>query len=273
MSSQSASTFEILPAIDLREGRVVRLRQGDFAREQTYADDPAAVALDFATSGATWIHVVDLDGARTGERRQTAVVAEIVAALHAGGPRLQVAGGLRTLELISAVLAAGVDRVVVGTAALRDPAIVRDAVARHGPERVAVALDVRDGLAVGDGWVPGAPGVPLSAALARLADAGTVTFVVTAIDRDGLLGGPDLELLEACVRSTDAQVIASGGIRSIDDLEAVRGIGCAGAIVGRALYDGSLDLASAISALAGASGPSPAPTPDPSRHSAIPPSG
>jgi phosphoribosylformimino-5-aminoimidazole carboxamide ribotide isomerase len=248
------STFMVVPAIDLRDGRVVRLRQGDFAREQVYADDPVAVARGFADAGAEWIHVVDLDGARAGERRQAATIAAIVAGTAADvgpRPRIQVAGGLRTLEAIAGVLETGVDRVVIGTAALRDSALVRDAIARHGADRIAVALDIRDGIAIGDGWVAGAAGAPLATVLADLSDAGVATFIVTAIERDGLLSGPDLGLLESCVRSTSAAVFASGGIRSIADLEAVRDIGCGGAIVGRAIYDGTLDLGTAIAALTG----------------------
>jgi phosphoribosylformimino-5-aminoimidazole carboxamide ribotide isomerase len=239
----------ILPAIDLRDGRVVRLRQGDFDREQVYAEDPPAVAAAFAAAGAEWIHVVDLDGARAGERRQASAIAPIVAAFEGNGPRFQVAGGLRTSEDIANVLEAGADRVVIGTAALSDPAFVGAAIERHGPERVAIALDVRDGLAIGDGWVHGAAGVPMADALARLAAVGVTIFAVTAIERDGLLGGPDLALLDACVNLTGAAVLASGGIRSIADLDAVRRLGCAGAIVGRAIYDGSLDLESAIAAM------------------------
>jgi phosphoribosylformimino-5-aminoimidazole carboxamide ribotide isomerase len=249
VSTRRSSTFAILPAIDLRDGHVVRLRQGDFAREQVYADDPVAVAGGFAAAGAEWIHCVDLDGARAGERRQTSTISAIAAALAelpGAGPRLQVAGGLRSREAIDEVLALGVERVVIGTAALRDPDLVAQVIADHGPGRIAVALDVRDGLAIGDGWVPGATGVPVEDALAVLASAGVTTFAATSIERDGLLGGPDLELLVACVNASGAAILASGGIRSVADLEAVRAIGCAGAIVGRAIYDGSLDLADAI---------------------------
>lgn len=248
MSARPSSTFAILPAIDLRDGKVVRLRQGDFAREQVYADDPIAVARGFVDARASWIHVVDLDGARAGERRQAATIAGIAAALPLGGPRLQVAGGLRSADAIAAVLGLGVERVVIGTAALRDRGIVAKAIADHGEARIAIALDVRDGQAVGDGWVPGTPGVRVEEALDLLLSAGATTFAVTSIERDGLLGGPDLELLGSCVRSAgDAvAVLASGGIRSLADLEAVRRIGCAGAIVGRAIYDGNLDLAAAI---------------------------
>ena len=249
MSADPSSTFEILPAIDLRAGRVVRLRQGDFAREDVYADDPTLVARAFAAAGARWIHVVDLDGARTGERRQSASIAGIVDALRGLGPRVEVAGGLRTMTAIDAVLGAGADRVVIGTAALRDPDFAAEACDRHGSSRIAVAIDVRDGIAVGDGWVAGASGVPVEATIRRLTVAGVATFAVTSIARDGLLEGPDLELLRTCIDLTDATVIASAGIRSIADLDAVRRIGCSGAIVGRALYDGTLDLRSAIAAL------------------------
>jgi phosphoribosylformimino-5-aminoimidazole carboxamide ribotide isomerase len=201
--------------------------------------------------------VVDLDGARAGGRRQASTIAAIVAAVAGSGPRLQVAGGLRSAGAVADVLAAGVDRVVIGTLALRDRDLVESLIERHGSERIAVALDVRDGKAIGDGWVPGAPGVPVAEALAGLEAVGVATFAVTSIERDGLLGGPDLALLESCARSSAAAVIASGGVRSIADLQAVRGVGCGGAIVGRAIYDGSLDLRAAIAAMSEApSGPS-----------------
>lgn len=250
MSARLASTFTIYPAIDLRSGRVVRLRQGDFERESVYSDDPPGVAAAFATAGAVWIHVVDLDGALHGERRQPETIAAIVAALEVSGAPtlLQIAGGIRSMTDVDAVLGAGAQRVVVGTAALADPAFVAEAIDRHGSGRIAVALDVRAGLAVGQGWVTDARGVPVDAALERLSAVGVTTFAITAIDRDGLLGGPDLALLERAAGSTDAAIIASGGIASLDDLRAVRRIGCVGAIVGRALYDGTLDLGTVLAA-------------------------
>ena len=255
--------FAIYPAIDLRGGRVVRLRQGDFEREDEYSTDPSGVAAGFARVGAPWIHVVDLDGALHGERRQASTIAAIIEALRgtepargaAPGPssersaRLQVAGGIRTHDALDAVLTLGADRVVVGTAALADPEFAMAAIGRHGSARIAVAVDVREGMAVGQGWVAGARAVPVDEAIDRLSDAGVTIFAVTAIDRDGLFGGPDLDLLERAVASTDAAIIASGGIASIDDLRAVRRIGCGGAIVGRAFYDGTLDLATALAAL------------------------
>lgn len=237
--------FQLLPAIDLRGGRVVRLSRGDFDLETIYGDAPAEFARAFAAAGARWIHVVDLDGARDGARRQTQVVTRIVEAAGEG-TACEVAGGLRDEEAVAAALNAGAARAVVGTAALLDPAFVGRLVARFGPERIAIALDVREGQAVGQGWVPGATGVPVEEALATLADRGARTFIVTAIDRDGLMGGPDLELLGRMVRLGGGDIIASAGVSSLSDIVAVRAIGCSGAIIGRALYEGRIDLASAV---------------------------
>lgn len=237
--------FELLPAIDLRGGRVVRLAQGDFRRETVYDDDPGNVAGRLRQAGVRCLHVVDLDGARDGARRQVAAMREVVAA---AGPRVacEVAGGFRDEESVAAALDVGAARVVLGTAALDDPDLVGRLVARHGPARIAVALDVRDGLAIGRGWVRGASGVPAADALSRLADRGVKTFVVTAIERDGLLAGPDLALLSDIVALGRGRVIASGGISLLEDLASVRRIGCVGAIVGRAIYEGRVDLTAAL---------------------------
>lgn len=242
----AASPFEILPAIDLRGRRVVRLRQGDFARETAYGSDPVAVGLAFAEAGATWLHVVDLDGARTGRSAQGATVRAVIEAVG-GRVRVEVAGGLRTIESATAVLRSGAARVVLGTAALADPGLVGALVAAHGGDRVAVAIDVRAGRAVGHGWTTGAPGVPAPDAIVALADVGVTTFEVTSIERDGLLGGPDLQLYERLVGLGRGHVIASGGIATLDDLRDLRAAGCAGAILGRAIYEGRLDLAAAVS--------------------------
>jgi phosphoribosylformimino-5-aminoimidazole carboxamide ribotide isomerase len=237
--------FQVLPAIDLRGGQVVRLSEGDFARETVYGTDPAEVARGFAAAGSKWIHVVDLDGARDGGRRQMKAVSRIV---EAAGERVacEVAGGLRYEEAVAAVLGLGAARAVVGTAALRDPAFVERLVTRFGAERIAVALDVRDGMAVGQGWVPGTAGVEVSEALTTLADRGVRTFIVTAIERDGLLIGPNLELLARMVALGRGDIVASAGVSSLADLSAVRAAGCVGAVVGRALYEGRLDLGEAV---------------------------
>jgi phosphoribosylformimino-5-aminoimidazole carboxamide ribotide isomerase len=243
-----ARPFEILPAIDLRGGRVVRLRQGDFDLETAFSDDPAEVARTFAAAGARWIHVVDLDGARSGVPAHRTAIAAIVAA--AGERvRVEVAGGLRDEASVAAALASGATRAIVGTAALEDPEFARRLVAAHGIERIGAAIDVRDGVAVGHGWRPGAGDVDPGGAIRRLADAGVSTFEVTAIERDGLLEGPDVALYERLVRLDRGSIIASGGIARLDDLAAVRDLGCGGAIVGRALYEGRLDLREALSAL------------------------
>jgi phosphoribosylformimino-5-aminoimidazole carboxamide ribotide isomerase len=259
------SSFDLLPAIDLRGGRVVRLRRGSFEREQVYGDDPAAIAAAFRSSGAGWIHVVDLDGARAGERRQRDAVRSVIAAATQPGDsppvRIQVAGGLRDEAAIAQALDDGATRAVLGTAALRTPTVVEQAIARHGAERIAVALDVRDGLAVGDGWVPGARGMALEDALATSSHLGVSTFVVTAIARDGLLEGPDLGLLRDVVSSGRGSVIASGGISSIADVLAARDLGCDGAVIGRAIYEGTIQLAAAIAAVAEVSSTGPPPRP------------
>ena len=244
-----ARGFEILPAIDLRGGRVVRLKQGDFARETSYSDDPVAVAVQFAAEGARWLHVVDLDGARSGIPAHVAT-AQAIAAAVGGEVRVEVAGGLRTAADVRRALASGAARVVLGTAALRDPDFAAAAVTDHGADRVAVAIDVRDGRASGDGWDAKAPTTDALGAIQRLSEVGVTTFEVTAIDRDGLLLGPDLDLLSRAVALRAGWIIASAGITEIEDIGAVRGIGCDGAIVGRALYEGQLSLRDALSAAA-----------------------
>ncbi len=242
--------FQLLPAIDLRGGQVVRLSAGDFNRQTVYGADPVEVARRFVAAGARWVHIVDLDGAKNGVRRQGEVIARIVEAVGEQAA-CEVAGGLRDEASVEAVLASGAARAVAGTAALADPSFAARLVARFGVERVAIALDVRDGLAVGQGWVPGAAGVPVEEALAALADAGARTFIVTAIERDGLLTGPNLELLARMVALGRGHVIASAGVSSIADIQAVRRIGCSGAVVGRAIYEGRLDLAEAVRSVAG----------------------
>jgi phosphoribosylformimino-5-aminoimidazole carboxamide ribotide isomerase len=240
-----ASAFEILPAIDLRGGRVVRLQQGDFGRETAYPDDAVEVAGRFADAGARWLHVVDLDAAQTGRAVNRAVIGAIIAAVG-NQARVEVAGGLRDESVVGALLDAGAARAVVGTAALQDPGFAGRLVSTHGSNRIAAAIDVRDGAAIGHGWAEGTAGIEAAEAIERLADAGVITFEVTAINRDGLLGGPDLALYERLVGLGRGSVVASGGIASIEDLLAVRALGCAGAIVGRAIYEGRFELAEAL---------------------------
>lgn len=252
MSTDEGRAFELLPAIDLRGGQVVRLRQGDFARETAYDGDPVSVASRFAALGASWIHVVDLDGARAGEPRQLGIAAAIIAETH-GRARVEVGGGLRTVEAVAGALGTGAARVAIGTAALRDPSFAASLVARYGADRIVASIDIRDGLALGDGWREGAPGVPAIDAIETLAAGGIDTFEVTAIERDGLMEGPDLALLRALVGLGRGRIIASGGVSSIDDVLAVQAAGCGGAIVGRAIYEGGIDLARLLDTLRDAS--------------------
>jgi len=240
-----ASAFEILPAIDLRGGRVVRLQQGDFGRETAYEEDAIEVAGRFADAGARWLHVVDLDAAQTGRAVNRAVIGAIITAVGKQA-RVEVAGGLRDESVVGAALDAGAARAIVGTAALQDPGFAGRLVSTHGSDRIAAAIDVRDGSAIGHGWAVGTAGIEAAEAIERLADAGVITFEVTAINRDGLLGGPDVALYERLVGLGRGSVVASGGIASIEDLLAVRALGCAGAIVGRAIYEGQIDLADAL---------------------------
>lgn len=244
------ANFEILPAVDLSGGRVVRLQQGDFMRETAYDDDPVQVARGFMDAGATWLHVVDLDGARDGEPRQLQLVAEIVAEVH-GRMRVEVGGGLRTAEDVAGALGTGASRVSVGTAALNDPTFALTLVARYGADRVVGSLDIRDGLAVGEGWRLGSPGIAAADALEMLCASGIDTFEVTAIDRDGLMGGPDVALLRSLVGLGRGRIIASGGISSVDDVLAVQAAGCRGAVVGRAIYESRVTVRELLQAVDG----------------------
>jgi len=237
--------MELIPAIDLLGGQVVRLAQGDYARVTVYSADPVAQARRWVDQGATRLHLVDLDGARDGRPAQADIIARIVAA--AGVP-CQVAGGLRDAAAVATVLAAGADRAILGSALVRDPALARALVARHGPAAIVAAIDVRDGQALGDGWVPGTAGTPALDLITTLCANGVRWFAVTAISRDGLLGGPDLELLaQAQAAAPDANIIASAGVSSLTDIAALAHRPYAGAILGRALYEGTIALPEALS--------------------------
>ena len=241
--------MELIPAIDLLGGRVVRLSRGAFDAVTVYGDDPVAVARRWAGQGATRIHVVDLAAARAGEPLQADLVATIVAG--AGVP-CQVAGGIRDSERAARLLDAGADRVVLGSALISQPTLGRELVERHGAERIVAALDVREGRAVGDGWVAGARGVEAVALATTLVQAGLRWFAVTAIARDGGLEGPDLGLLERVrAAAPGAAIIASGGIGSLADVRALAARGFAAAITGRALYEGAFTLAEALEAARG----------------------
>jgi phosphoribosylformimino-5-aminoimidazole carboxamide ribotide isomerase len=236
--------MELYPAIDLRGGRAVRLHQGDYLRETVYGDDPVGLAEGFAAAGARWIHVVDLDAARTGDPVNRPVVAAIAGAV-AGQARVQTGGGVRSVEDAVALAAAGVARVVMGSAALADPSVVA---AVSGVVSVAVGLDHREGELSVHGWTEGT-GRRLLDVLDLFPDA--AAFIVTDISRDGTLSGPDLDGLAAVSASTAVPVIASGGVSSLEDLRVLASVvGLAGAIVGKAIYEGRFEVTAALRALA-----------------------
>ncbi|MGH8983738.1 MAG: 1-(5-phosphoribosyl)-5-[(5-phosphoribosylamino)methylideneamino]imidazole-4-carboxamide isomerase [Acidimicrobiia bacterium] len=241
--------MELYPAIDLRGGRCVRLRQGDYATETVYDDDPVAVARRFAAAGARWIHVVDLDAARTGEPANLATVEAICAAVPC---RVQAGGGVRTAAAAGALLASGVARVVVGTAAVETPELVDDLCVLH-PGKVAVGLDARGRAVAVRGWKESA-GADLVELAGRFDAAGAAALVVTEIGRDGTLEGPDVDQLAAVLGATGLPLIASGGVASLPDLAQLRdlwvdGRSLAGAIVGTALYEGRFTVEEALGAV------------------------
>ncbi len=246
--------IDLYPAIDLRGGNAVRLVQGDFARETVYDADPVDVARRFEAAGARWIHVVDLDAARTGRPVHLDVVRAIRAAV---GCRVQSGGGVRDTAAADALLAAGVDRVVVGTAAVEDPEMVDALAARH-PGRVAVGLDARGADVAVRGWVAGA-GADLVELARRFDRTGVGALVVTEIGRDGTFEGPDLAQLGAVLAATSVPLIASGGVGSLDDLRAVAALEAggrrpSGVIVGRALYEDRFAVEEALAVCSGAPG-------------------
>ena len=236
--------IDLYPAIDLREGKVVRLLQGDYGQQTTYGDDPVAVARSFAEAGATWIHVVDLDAARSGSPVNRPVVAAIAAALE-GMASVQTGGGVRSVSDAQALADAGVARVVMGSAAVADPTLVA---AASELVSVAVGLDHRNGEVAVHGWTEGS-GVQLADALGWFPAA--AAFVITDIARDGMLTGPDVDGLALAARSTTVPVIASGGVAELSDLAALRAVpGISGIITGKALYEGRFTVAQALAELA-----------------------
>lgn len=240
--------MDLFPAIDLRGGRCVRLTQGDFARETVYGDDPVAQARAFADAGSPWVHVVDLDGARTGDGANREVIKAVAASTLTP---VQAGGGIRTDADVDELLGAGVARVVLGTAALEDPAWARAVAARH-PGRVVLGLDARGDEVAVRGWAEGS-GRKLLDVAREMDDAGFVAYVVTQIEVDGVGTGPDVETYRLLLQECETDIVASGGVGSAAHLrdlvaleEGIRVL--AGVVVGRALYDGSLSVDDALAA-------------------------
>lgn len=236
----------LYPAIDIRGGHAVRLMQGDYERETAYNPDPSAAARRWARDGAEWLHVVDLDGARAGSPANL----EHVRSIAATGPRIQLGGGLRDAAAVEAAFGAGVERVVIGTAALRDPDFLDAMLAEHGP-RLVVGVDARQGMAAAAGWIE-TTDEPAPALIRALADQGVARIVFTPIELDGTMAGPPLDELRAIATELSCELIYSGGVGTLGhlrDLAALDLPALGGAIVGRALYEGRFSVAEAAEAL------------------------
>ncbi len=244
------SKIILYPAIDLKDGQCVRLAQGDMARATVFNDDPGAQARAFADAGADWIHVVDLNGAFEGKPVNAAAVEAIIDAVD---QPVQLGGGIRDMAMVSHWLSSGVERIVLGTASVKNPDLVRDACATF-PGRIAVGIDARNGRVAVEGWAETSDVTAIDLAT-QFEDAGVAAIIHTDIDRDGVLGGPNLDASAALADAVKIPVIVSGGVATIEDLHAIKlraqnSPGIAGVISGRALYDGRIDLSEAIIALA-----------------------
>lgn len=244
--------FIVYPAIDVRGGRCVRLFQGDYGMETVYDNDPIAVARRWAEDGAPWLHVVDLDAARTGELLNLSVIQDIVAAVDVP---VQVGGGVRDLNRLNALLKAGVSRVVIGSAAIDNPEFVKAALGTYG-DQIALGMDVRKGFVATHGWLETSE-VSAKELSTQLVKWGAETFVFTDISKDGTLAGPNIPAVRSFAKAIGKNVIASGGVRSMNDLTELAGYekeGIGGVILGKALYTGAIDLAEALDVLRGGEG-------------------
>jgi phosphoribosylformimino-5-aminoimidazole carboxamide ribotide isomerase len=237
----------LYPAIDIRDGRAVRLVQGDYEQETAYEDDPVVAARRWVDGGARWLHVVDLDGARAGEPVNLDHVRRIVAAVNVP---VQLGGGLRDSKKVEDAMSSGVERVILGTAAVRDPEMAAAIASAHG-DRVVAAVDARSGKVAAEGWTE-ASDLDTAEVIAALAARGISRFVYTPVEVDGLMEGPDLDSLREVAKATDGELIYSGGVGSLDHLGELVGLGLdnlGGVIVGRALYENRFTVAEAQATL------------------------
>jgi phosphoribosylformimino-5-aminoimidazole carboxamide ribotide isomerase len=241
------SAFTIYPAIDIRGGKCVRLIQGDYNRETVYNENPLEAALAWASQGADWIHLVDLDGAKAGHPVNDALIGEIARSVDVP---VQVGGGLRTADDVERLLSLGVSRVIIGTAAIENRGFVAEVLKRHG-EKVAIGLDARNGYVATRGWLETSE-VKAEQLAVELSEQGAKTFIFTDISRDGMMEGPNVEAIVSLARASGQSVIASGGVSQFADLTRLaeyREAGVSGAIVGKALYTGSIHLKDALERL------------------------
>ena len=233
----------ILPAIDIKDGECVRLLKGDFGTVEKVAEDPLQTAWSFEAAGAQWIHMVDLDGAKSGGLVNQEIFLTVASETHL---QVEVGGGIRTMESVDFYLSRGISRVILGSAALSDPQLVRQAVERYG-ERIAVGIDAKDGMVAAEGWLEESKVHYLELAK-KMEEIGVKYIVFTDISKDGTLAGPNLVQLEAISQAVSCEIIASGGIKSLEDIRTLRSRGLYGAICGKSLYRGTLDLREAVQA-------------------------
>ncbi len=243
--------MELIPAIDLIDGKCVRLYQGDYTQETVYAEDPVEVALRWESLGASRIHIVDLDGARSGDPDNLSVVKRIVKAVQVP---VQMGGGVRTLATAHRIIEVGVQRVMLGTVAVRDPQIVQSACAELGSEAVVVAVDSKDGQVAISGWTSTSQ-VQATDLVASMMEAGVQTFLCTDISRDGTLSGPNYDLMHGLVQVAGKGIIAAGGIASIQHLQRLTDTGVGAAVIGKALYTADIDLHEAVATIGGCNRP------------------
>jgi phosphoribosylformimino-5-aminoimidazole carboxamide ribotide isomerase len=231
----------IFPAIDIKDGQCVRLTKGDFATVEKVAENPLETARAFQEAGAEWIHMVDLDGAREGGPKNSAIFLQTA---RETGLKVELGGGIRTLDSVEYYLSQGISRVILGSAAISEPELVKAAVKRYG-ERVAVGIDARNGIVSGGGWLNDSDITYLDLAK-RMAESGVRYIIFTDIARDGALSGPNLEQLGKISEAAGCDIIASGGIRTLEDIAALKAMGLYGAICGKSLYKGTLSLSEAV---------------------------
>ena len=238
------AAIEIIPSIDLREGRVVRLYQGDYNQETVFSDDPLDIALQYQSVGAPRLHIVDLDGAASGEIGNLDIIEDIARALLIP---VQLGGGIRDLSTIESLLRAGIDRVILGTAAVEDPGLIKEA-CRHFRDSVIVGIDARDGRVATRGWIRDTEQTAVALAEA-MADSGVRRFIYTDISRDGTLTEPNFSAVSEMVEALHLPVIAAGGVANVNHLSMLQKLGCEGAIIGKALYTGDINLKQALAEL------------------------
>ncbi len=231
----------VYPAVDIKGGKCVRLAQGQFNRETVYSDDPLDAALKWEKAGARYLHVIDLDGARTGKPQNIAAISRM--SVNLGIP-VQVGGGIRSIETIEIILCKGIQRIILGTSAVRDQELVKKALKDFGSS-IVIAIDAREGMVAIDGWAKTSEFTAVGFAK-KMEDLGAKVIIYTDISKDGMLSGPNLRAMEEMTKAVGIEVIAAGGVSSVDDVRNLKDAGLSGVIIGKALYTGDIDLAEAI---------------------------